>query len=188
MAKERTRNYTSEVSRISTKSLKTLIGSPTAWIFTSGNKKLIAQVRDDFIHYKLPNGRIVSGVLNKTALSFGWRYWFICPYCQTRKSALYYTNKDIACRECFNLYYASQSESQLDGLRRKLIKKRDRLFKSNDSEYNNLFNLSCYFPKPKGISRKRFDREQAKLAHVESIYWRNANDYIDRLMPRLVKR
>lgn len=40
----------------------------------------------------------------------------------------------------------------------------------------------------KGISRKRFDREQAKLTHIESIYWHNASDYIDRLMPRLVKK
>lgn len=171
MVRANTRNYTSEVSRINTKQLKTLIGKPVQYDITSGNKKITAQVRNDIIIYELPNNRIVLGQIDKTALSYGWRYWFICPHCHGRRANLYFTNKQIACRECFNLHYASQSENQLDRLRRKVIKYRDRLFKSNNSEYNNLFNLSCYFPKPKGMSRKRFDIEQNTLANIEDIYW-----------------
>lgn len=182
MVRANTRNYTSEVSRINTKQLKTLIGNPVQYDITSGNKKITAQVRNDTIIYELPNNRIVLGQIDKTALSYGWRYWFICPHCHGRRANLYFTNKQIACRDCFNLHYASQSENQLDRLRRKVIKYRDRLFKSNDSEYNDLFNNCEYFLKPKGMSRKRFDIERNKLANIESVYWGYARVYVDRLI------
>ncbi|WP_392558744.1 hypothetical protein [Orbus mooreae] len=181
MVRANTRNYTSEVSRINTKHLKTLVKSPLQYIITSGNKKLTVQVKDYAITYTLPNGRIIQSRIDDTAVSYGSRYWFICPHCQTRRATLYFTNQQIACRQCFNLHYPSQSENKMDRLRRKVINKRDRLFKSNDYEYNNLFNNSYYFPKPKGMSHKRYEIEHNKLANVEDAYWGVARVYVDKI-------
>lgn len=181
MPRWNTRNYTSEVSRINTKQLKTLISNPVQYQITSGKKKITVQVKGGTIVYELPNNSVVLGKIDKTALSYGWRYWFICPHCQTRRGTLYFTNKQIACRKCFNLHYPSQSESQMDRLRRKIINKRDRLFKSNDSEYNDLFNNCEYFPKPKGMSHKRYEIERNKLVNIESTYWRIARVFVEKI-------
>lgn len=181
MARFNTRNYTSEVSRINTKQLKTMINNPVPHEVTSGRKKITVGVKGDNITYQLVNDKVVIGRIDRTALSYGWRYWFICPHCYSRRLALYFTNKSIACRDCFNLHYASQSENKLDRLRRKVIKYRDRLFKSNDYEYNDLFNNCVYFPKPKGMSYKRFYIEQNKLINIESVYWDHARVYVDKI-------
>ncbi|WP_392564738.1 hypothetical protein RHO13_04835 [Orbus wheelerorum] len=186
MVRPNTRNYTSEVSRISTKHLKTLVKSPLQYIINSGNKKLTAQVKDYAITYMLPNGRTLQGRIDDSAVSYGSRYWFICPHCQTRRGTLYFTNQQIACRKCFNLHYPSQSENQMDRLRRKVIIKRDRLFKSTDSEYNDLFNNAYCFPKPKGMSHKRYEIERNKLANIEDAYWSVARVYVDNICGKVM--
>lgn len=38
----------------------------------------------------------------------GVRYWFICPYCEKRKGALYQVGRAVICRVCAGLYYAGQ--------------------------------------------------------------------------------
>jgi hypothetical protein len=44
-----------------------------------------------------------------TACHFGGRRpWFECPYCRRRSAVIYIGDKDIACRRCFGLAYASQ--------------------------------------------------------------------------------
>ncbi|RKS84680.1 hypothetical protein DES39_1892 [Orbus hercynius] len=181
MVRANTRNYTSELPRINVKQLKTLIINHVQYDITSGNKKITVGVKGDNIAYQLPNDKIVIGRIDKTALSYGWRYWFICPHCHSRRSTLFFTNKNIACRDCFNLHYASQSENQLDRLRRKIVKARYTLFKGKNREYHNLFNHAYYFPKPKGMSRKRFAMEQNKLINMESIYWDHARVYVDKI-------
>lgn len=180
MSRWKTRNYTNEVPSIHTKQLKTCLSSPRQWVVTSKGIKLLVEAKGGCIEYQLANGYKVIGSVDKTALSFGWRYWFICPYCQKRRGELYYTNKQIACRECFNLHYSTQSEDRLERIRRKIRLMRSRLF-DDPKEYCNLFNHSYSLSKRKGISQKRFDQEKAMLLHIEGIYWRSMVSYIDKL-------
>lgn len=90
MAKWKTRNYTSQVSKIDTKQLKTLINNQVQYEITNGNKKITVCVKGDNIAYQLPSNKVIIGRIDKTALSYGWRYWFTCPHCHTRRATLYY--------------------------------------------------------------------------------------------------
>ncbi len=44
----------------------------------------------------------------------GFRYWFTCPNCHSRRRVLYLpkTAKQFACRVCYNLCYESQQEGK----------------------------------------------------------------------------
>jgi hypothetical protein len=54
---------------------------------------------------------------------FGGRVpWFTCPECGRRAAKVYLTCPRLACRICLNLVYASQAESELDRVLRKLDK------------------------------------------------------------------
>lgn len=81
----------------------------------------------------------------------GKRTWVLCPVCHARVSVLYSGNKGFACRQCNDLKYACQSESDLDRLYRKICKLRKRLGGSD--------NLSKpLWLKPKGMHRRTFAR------------------------------
>ena len=56
----------------------------------------------------------------------GWRVWFVCPKCN-KKVAVIYTAKNIACRHCYDLKYASQSMNDFDRGVRLIDKLRKRL-------------------------------------------------------------
>ena len=81
----------------------------------------------------------------------GKRTWVLCPVCHARVSVLYSGNKGFACRQCNDLKYACQSESDLDRLYRKICKLRKMLGGSD--------NLSkLLWLKPKGMHRRTFAR------------------------------
>lgn len=42
-------------------------------------------------------------------LTFGARWYFLCPYCGRRCEALYILGKYVACRQCLHLGYRSQA-------------------------------------------------------------------------------
>ncbi|WP_374972754.1 hypothetical protein [Spongiibacter marinus] len=54
--------------------------------------------------------------LTSTECNFGGkRWWFACPHCNSRRTALYLATKSsFACRVCLNLPYASQQQSALE--------------------------------------------------------------------------
>lgn len=43
----------------------------------------------------------------------GSRVWFVCPQCD-RRVAVIYTIRDLCCRHCYDLKYASQNMSEYD--------------------------------------------------------------------------
>ncbi|AYN29013.1 hypothetical protein D8682_19710 [Buttiauxella sp. 3AFRM03] len=43
----------------------------------------------------------------------GLRWWFVCPQCHTRRTALYVTPAALICRQCAGLHYASQGSKQV---------------------------------------------------------------------------
>ena len=81
----------------------------------------------------------------------GKRTWVLCPVCHARVVVLYSGRKGFACRQCNDLKYACQSESDLDRIYRKICKLRKTLGGSD--------NLSKpLWLKPKGMHRKTFTR------------------------------
>ena len=181
MARQQTRNYVTDLPQISSKGIKKLIDSNVSHQFTSRAEiKLTVQVKDNHAWYLLASGRVIQGELDKTVLSYGWRYWFICPCCNQRRASLFFTSKSIACRKCFNLHYESQSEEPSERLRRKIRELRSKIH-DNPYEYCNLFTHTYNLPKRKGMSQKKFIREQAKLLKIESIYWRSMVGYVNNL-------
>ena len=42
-------------------------------------------------------------------LTFGRRYWFLCPRCGRRCEAVYTLGRDVGCRRCLRLGYKSQT-------------------------------------------------------------------------------
>ena len=46
--------------------------------------------------------------ITSTRLTYGLRYWFVCPSCKERKGILYLTSDRPFCRTCLGLKYKNQ--------------------------------------------------------------------------------
>lgn len=55
---------------------------------------------------QLVNGEIK---LTTTSLTYGDRFWFVCPSCSKRSGKLYQYTNGLTCRKCLNLKYRDQS-------------------------------------------------------------------------------
>ena len=58
----------------------------------------------------VPDEIFVDGMpvrLVYTQLTFGKRYYFICPLCGHRRETLYFLRRDFGCRKCLHLGYRS---------------------------------------------------------------------------------
>lgn len=81
-----------------------------------------------------------------------------CPVCFKRRSALYFSNSHLACRDCLRLHYLSQSETGYSRLLRRVRKKRiDVWEQSIDTRLLcNLFESTSSFEKPKGVWASKY--------------------------------
>ncbi len=93
----------------------------------------------------------------------GVRKWFSCPYCDLRVAVLSGAGKYFACRKCYKLAYASQSECKIERLISAKHKLGERIFENYDGEG---------YWKKKGMHQRNFDRLQAR-------YW-ELNEETDR--------
>jgi len=80
----------------------------------------------------------------------GSRQWFLCPHCGKRVAILYGLNSGFLCRHCYRLPYASQSETYLDRMFRKVRKIRKKLDGDIDLDIP-------LYRKPKGMHWKTFN-------------------------------
>ena len=88
----------------------------------------------------------------------GQRLWFSCPHCHSRVAIIYGNGMRFLCRHCYGLPYASQGETSLDRLARKIRKIRTRLDVDIDLDFP-------IYMKPKGMHWKTFD----KLVRLERV-------------------
>jgi len=102
------------------------------------------------------------------------KLYLICPYCINQRQYLLATKKTYCCRECLNVHYASQSESKIDRLARRIRKQRRKLWSNDHIFINDLFESSGYFPKPKGFHFTTFIKKQFELINLETEYWQLA--------------
>lgn len=106
------------------------------------------------------------------------KLYISCPYCQKKKQHLYITAKTFICRQCLGIHYACQSERPRDRLMRAIRNKRKSIWGAGWDDVNNLFAHSQYWPKPKGIHWKTFNRMKAELDQLEEQYWPMVDIYL----------
>ncbi len=103
----------------------------------------------------------------------GKRTWFLCPECNARVATVFSGSNSFACRQCNDLQYACQSESDLDRQYRKIRKLRKMLGGSENL-------TKRLWLKPLGMHRETFARlldveKKLKIQlQVEMLAWINA--------------
>lgn len=96
--------------------------------------------------------------LERTHCNYGgFRHWFVCPAvgCGRRVAKLYLGGRYFACRRCYRLAYAVQSDDRLGRLWRKQSKIERRL-SDGASEWDG-------WEKPKGMHWRTFERLCASI-------------------------
>lgn len=182
--RQRTRRYTGEYPRISAKSLKGLLQSPLGSYslaypnlpsclnrFTLKEHELGVR----YLEFETEKHTLEIGLIccNKSASS---KLYLTCPFCQTNRQNLYIFKNGLACRQCLNLHYPSQSERKLERIGRRIRKLRRTLW-GNMVDLDNLFELSSYFPKPKYMRWKTFEQKRNVIINLESEYWAAWSDH-----------
>jgi hypothetical protein len=96
-------------------------------------------------------------LIERTRMHFGnTRPWLICYKCNRRRTKLYVTGIDVACRQCADLQYASQRQRRRQRLRTKLEKIRDRLWVEGEK-----------IIRPRYMPDKVFQRHLRAIARIE---------------------
>ncbi|MBT0731523.1 hypothetical protein [Rosenbergiella nectarea] len=181
--REKTRSYTTQLPSLNPKDLKAMrqlfIDGAKAVQTTSSAGNIVFTVDGD--HYRATIGeRVLSLRITTTTNGYGVRHWYVCPHCQNRKAKLFIGRKDLACRDCWGLHYASQSEDRLARMRRTIFKKRAAIWK-NYEPARSLFN-DCYrFPKPKGMRWETFTEKRAEALELEQRYFIAFRPVLDRI-------
>lgn len=190
MARQQTRTYTCELQRIKAIWFKPLFGM-------SSNKSMrlnSTELSDEHTDFKLQcindnqvrltfviKDRQRSFKIRKNTDGIAPRLFFECPFCLRNRSSLYAATNAYACRECLNLKYLCQSESELDRLGRKIRKKRFQTWGELAFKFdgNNLIENSYYWPKPKDRWQSSFEREKALIESVEARFYSGMSKYLD---------
>ncbi|WP_313682799.1 hypothetical protein [Pantoea sp.] len=129
-------------------------------------------------------------VLNTTSTraGYGVRHWYQCPHCHSRCAHLFIGKQDLACRKCWDLHYASQSEDVSGRLLRSVRKQRLDIWKGQLAKADCLYNSPVRFPKPKRMSMKTFQRKLARLLKTEAAYWKSSEPKLARGFGRVMRR
>jgi len=108
--RKRTRTFISDVSGLDGATLAEVSArAPGCTIRTAGSIRLY--YTGDSLMAFLPTGMNVSGKLITTRPHYGGvRWWYVCPVCQKRRTALYLSGSSMECRQCAGLHYPSQSK------------------------------------------------------------------------------
>jgi hypothetical protein len=107
--RKRTRTYTSEVISIGSDTLREISARTP-----ESNLQMVSGITLRFTGESLsvrpPSGESTVVVLATTSPRYGGvRWWYVCPECGKRKTALYLSGTALQCRQCAGIHYASQS-------------------------------------------------------------------------------
>lgn len=181
--RDQTRNYTSQLPRLTLADLRAM-----REMFASGSIALRKETRVGIVRFTTDGtgysaetgGKVIPLRVSVTETGYGVRFWYCCPYCNSRRASLFIGARDIACRECWGLHYASQSEGRLDRMRRRMWKMRTALW-PDYKPAGSLFNHPYDFPKPKGMRWDTFTEKRAALVAYESAYWSAFRPVVERI-------
>jgi hypothetical protein len=179
--RSQTRHYTCEHLRISARLFKNLLDLPLGqYSFNS------TQLSDEHRTFKLIEfygsrvaifsikGRDNHVTLQVDKRSASNKLFLVCPYCRHQRQHLYAVSNAYSCRTCLGLHYASQSERPMDRLARRIRKERSTIW-GDEQDTVNLIDSSSWWPKPKWMKYKTFDKARSKLIVLESRYWQLAS-------------
>lgn len=172
--RDRVRVYTSQLPSIGSKELKQLVEELEDGVrnhFYLGHAGKLSITYNQGVFNCHLNGRKFPIELDKTKLTFGERWWYLCPVCNRRVGILYTTGETLACRYCHGLHYRCQSEDREGRLRRKIWSKRIALFGTDDCDICNLTVDIWDYPKPYGISWRHYWIALNELITLEGEYW-----------------
>lgn len=186
--RDRTRTYTGDLPRIG---LQFLVNTRRGLVDAQPGTQLYCHTEIGTLYisrqadsYAMTiNGVMRSIRTTTTQAGYGVREWYVCPHCDSRVAKLYIGKKDIACRKCWRLHYASQSEDKLGRMRMELRRQRYAIW-GNTERTRNLANSPTLFPKPKGMRWETFDRKVARLMRCELAYWQAFAPVVDRITGR----
>lgn len=187
--RERIRSYTNALPCIGLTFLanmrRDLADVPDGYaIYTSTESGMLWIIRTGSGYTSTINGHSLTLSLTTTKAGYGVRHWYLCPHCHQRCAKLYIGRKDIACRKCWGLHYASQSEARLARMRQIIRSKRVAIWGSDTPQVMNLFWSSLWFDKPKSMRWKTFESKRRQLAKLEAGYSMASAPVFERLVER----
>jgi len=110
--RKRTRTYTDDVQQVSRATLTEIRVSAPGDDLQPVSGISLRRMGDTQLVAELPNGESLAIGLATTDTQFGGiRWWYVCPECRTRRSALFLSGSLLCCRQCAGIHYASQSKS-----------------------------------------------------------------------------
>ena len=181
--RNRTRNYTRQLPQLTLadfKAMRSMFANGATVLKKSTSKgAVIFTLAGEHIKAEI-GGSAVDLRAITTKAGYGSRSWYCCPHCGSRRASLFVGRSDIACRDCWGLHYASQSEGQLDRMRRAIWKKRAEIWPNYEPAMS-LFNTCYQFPKPKGMRWQTFKLKRSEAAALESAYFQAFKPIVDRL-------
>lgn len=188
--REQTRSYTDALPRIGLTFLgnmrRNLAHVPDVHaIYTATKIGMLWITKNGNGYTTTINGHSFTLSLTTTQAGYGVRHWYLCPHCHQRCAKLHIGRKDIACRKCWGLHYASQSEDRLARMRRLLRSKRLAIWPHDTPELMNLFKTPFQFAKPKGMRWETFERKRWQLFRQEERYWKVFMPVIERLTGKI---
>lgn len=109
--RKRTRTYTDDVQQVSRAILAEISISAPGDDLQPISGISLRRIGDTQLLAELPGGESVVIWLATTATQFsGVRWWYVCPECKTRRSALFLSGLSFCRRQCVGIHYASQSK------------------------------------------------------------------------------
>lgn len=186
--RDRTRSYTQDMPRINLRFLADMRSrladaAPGTQLYTQTESGILYTFRQADGYAATINGVTRAIRTTTTQAGYGLRQWYVCPRCGARVAKLYIGTKDIACRKCWKLHYASQSEDRLARMRRDIRRQRYAIW-GNTERTRNLAYSPHLFTKPKGMRWETFDRKVARLMRYELAYWQAFAPVVDRITGR----
>lgn len=97
----------------------------------------------------------------------GERYWFLCPYCNKRKTALYSVDDTLLCGQCLNMEYNSLNRTKTDSFYYYEQAKKVAMKIDSNFEWNGWQGNGAFPDKPKGMHQVTYN----KLEQRYNKYW-----------------
>ena len=168
--RDQTRHYTHQLPRLTLADLKAM-----RRMFADGSTALQKETSVGVVRFTAKGtdyraeigGKVLPLRFCETVTGYGVRLWYCCPHCNSRRASLFVGARDIACRECWGLHYASQSEGKFNRMRRRIRKMRAELWPDYKPAIS-LFNHPYLFPKRRGCDGRHSQKNGGR-------WWRMRN-------------
>jgi hypothetical protein len=107
--RKRTRTYISDAMGIDGGTLAEISNSKECSVLSVVNG-IVLHLTGDRLIATLVDDQIITLLLTTTCPKYGGvRWWYVCPVCEKRKTALYVSGAALICRQCAGIHYSSQS-------------------------------------------------------------------------------